>query len=160
MWRVASRSQISRSGSNGSIGRRRRLRVQDCNQTPRSPTKKCRKGSSSGATALSATSQTRIAYCRFTFSAITREQFCGSPRFSRSTKSGISRSRSLVKKRHFARCLKLSHTTANLHCWHFYATHDEQAQKFLGDEFRIEGFDSALFSLREPYWRQSKPSRE
>jgi predicted ATPase len=38
----------------------------------------------------------------------------------------------------------------------FYATHDEAAQKFLAEEFRIEGFGSALFSLREPYWRQSK----
>jgi len=41
----------------------------------------------------------------------------------------------------------------------FYATHDEEAQKFLKEEFRIEGFDSALFSLREPYWRQSKTSK-
>lgn len=41
----------------------------------------------------------------------------------------------------------------------FYATHDEPAQKYLADEFRIEGFDSALFSLREPYWRQSKPTK-
>jgi predicted ATPase len=40
----------------------------------------------------------------------------------------------------------------------FYATHDEPAQKYLADEFRIEGFDSALFSLRAPYWNQSKPS--
>jgi predicted ATPase len=35
----------------------------------------------------------------------------------------------------------------------FYATDDEAAQKFLRDEFRIEGFDSVLFSLREPYWK-------
>ncbi|MBV6499252.1 MAG: DNA replication and repair protein RecF [Prosthecobacter sp.] len=41
----------------------------------------------------------------------------------------------------------------------FYATHDEQAQKFLADEFRIEGFDSALFSLREPYWKKPKPAK-
>lgn len=41
----------------------------------------------------------------------------------------------------------------------FFATHDEQAQKFLADEFQIEVFDSALFSLREPYWRKSKPSK-
>ncbi len=41
----------------------------------------------------------------------------------------------------------------------FYATHDEQAQKFLADEFRIEGFDSALFSLREPYWRKHNPPK-
>ena len=41
----------------------------------------------------------------------------------------------------------------------FYATHDAEAQKFLKDEFRIEGFDSVLFSLREPYWRQSKPTK-
>lgn len=41
----------------------------------------------------------------------------------------------------------------------FYATHDAPAQKFLSDEFRVEGFDSALFSLREPYWWQRKPSR-
>lgn len=39
----------------------------------------------------------------------------------------------------------------------FFATHDAEAQKFLKDEFRIEGLDSVLFSLREPYWRQSKP---
>lgn len=38
----------------------------------------------------------------------------------------------------------------------FYATLDEPAQKYLADEFRIEGFDSALFSLREPYWRRPK----
>lgn len=41
----------------------------------------------------------------------------------------------------------------------FYATRDSAAQKFLEDEFRIVGFDSVLFSLREPYWRQSKPSK-
>ncbi|WP_395750124.1 AAA family ATPase [Prosthecobacter sp.] len=41
----------------------------------------------------------------------------------------------------------------------FFATHDEPAQRFLSEEFRIEGFDSALFSLREPYWRQSKASK-
>jgi predicted ATPase len=41
----------------------------------------------------------------------------------------------------------------------FYATHDAEAQAFLKNEFRIEGLDSALFSLREPYWRQSKPSK-
>jgi predicted ATPase len=40
----------------------------------------------------------------------------------------------------------------------FYATRDSAAQKFLEDEFRIVGFDSVLFSLREPYWRQPKPS--
>jgi len=39
----------------------------------------------------------------------------------------------------------------------FYATRDSAAQKFLENEFRILGFDSALFSLREPYWRQAKP---
>jgi len=38
----------------------------------------------------------------------------------------------------------------------FYATHDAEAQKFLRDEFRIEGLDSVLFSLREPYWKSSK----
>jgi predicted ATPase len=38
----------------------------------------------------------------------------------------------------------------------FFATHDEPAQKFLADELRIEGFDSAIFSLREPYWRQPR----
>jgi predicted ATPase len=37
----------------------------------------------------------------------------------------------------------------------FYATRDSAAQKFLETEFRILGFDSALFSLREPYWRQA-----
>lgn len=41
----------------------------------------------------------------------------------------------------------------------FFATHDKPAQKYLADEFRIEGFDSALFSLREPYWKQSKPTK-
>jgi predicted ATPase len=41
----------------------------------------------------------------------------------------------------------------------FYATSDAAAQKFLEDEFRILGFDSVLFSLREPYWRQRKPSK-
>jgi ABC-type multidrug transport system ATPase subunit len=40
----------------------------------------------------------------------------------------------------------------------FYATRDSAAQKFLEDEFRIVGLDSVLFSLREPYWRQSKPA--
>jgi energy-coupling factor transporter ATP-binding protein EcfA2 len=35
----------------------------------------------------------------------------------------------------------------------FYATRDEAAQKFLETEFRIFGFDSALFALREPYWK-------
>src|ERR1700722_2218847 len=38
----------------------------------------------------------------------------------------------------------------------FYATHDADAQKFLKDEFRIEGLDSVLFSLRGPYWKPSK----
>jgi len=38
----------------------------------------------------------------------------------------------------------------------FYATHDSAAQNYLAAEFRIEGLDSVLFSLREPYWRQSK----
>jgi predicted ATPase len=38
----------------------------------------------------------------------------------------------------------------------FFATHDSAAQNFLAAEFRIEGLDSVLFSLREPYWRQSK----
>lgn len=42
----------------------------------------------------------------------------------------------------------------------FYATHDSAAQKFLEDEFRIKGLDSVLFSLREPYWRQNKPSKD
>jgi predicted ATPase len=41
----------------------------------------------------------------------------------------------------------------------FYATDDEDAQKFLRDEFRIEGLDSVLFSLREPYWRLSRPAK-
>jgi predicted ATPase len=41
----------------------------------------------------------------------------------------------------------------------FYATRDSAAQKFLEAEFRILGFDSALFSLREPYWRQTKPTK-
>ena len=38
----------------------------------------------------------------------------------------------------------------------FYATQDSAAQKFLEAEFRILGFDSVLFSLREPYWRPPK----
>jgi predicted ATPase len=38
----------------------------------------------------------------------------------------------------------------------FYATHDAVAQKFLEDDFRIEGLDSVLFSLREPYWKPAK----
>lgn len=41
----------------------------------------------------------------------------------------------------------------------FYATRDSAAQKFLENEFRILGFDSALFSLREPYWRQGKAAK-
>jgi predicted ATPase len=41
----------------------------------------------------------------------------------------------------------------------FYATRDSAAQKFLENEFRILGFDSVLFSLREPYWRQSALAR-
>lgn len=42
----------------------------------------------------------------------------------------------------------------------FYATQDSAAQKFLEAEFRILGLDSVLFSLREPYWRRSKPTKE
>lgn len=42
----------------------------------------------------------------------------------------------------------------------FYATRDSAAQKFLEDEFRILGFDSVLFSLREPYWKPSKDRRK
>jgi predicted ATPase len=41
----------------------------------------------------------------------------------------------------------------------FYATDDAEAQRFLKDEFRIESLDSVLFSLREPYWQQSKPAK-
>jgi len=41
----------------------------------------------------------------------------------------------------------------------FYATHDSAAQKYLEVEFRILGLDSMLFSLREPYWRQSKTAK-
>jgi len=41
----------------------------------------------------------------------------------------------------------------------FYATRDSAAQKFLENEFRILGFDSALFSLREPYWQQTRPAK-
>jgi len=41
----------------------------------------------------------------------------------------------------------------------FFATHDP-AQKFLKEEFRIDGLDSVLFSLREPYWNKGKPSPE
>jgi len=42
----------------------------------------------------------------------------------------------------------------------FYATHDSAAQKYLEAEFRILGLDSMLFSLREPYWRQSKTAKD
>ncbi len=42
----------------------------------------------------------------------------------------------------------------------FYATKDSAAQKYLEAEFRITGLDSVLFSLREPYWHQSKPSKD
>jgi len=42
----------------------------------------------------------------------------------------------------------------------FYATRDSAAQKFLEAEFRIVGFDSVLFSLREPYWRQARPAKD
>jgi predicted ATPase len=42
----------------------------------------------------------------------------------------------------------------------FYATQDSDAQKFLEEEFRILGFDSVLFSLREPYWKPSKDRRK
>jgi hypothetical protein len=38
----------------------------------------------------------------------------------------------------------------------FYATHDAEAQKFLKHDFRIEGLDSVLFSLRQPYWKPWK----
>jgi predicted ATPase len=42
----------------------------------------------------------------------------------------------------------------------FYATHDEGVQEFLERECRIVGFSSALFALREPYWKASpKQSR-
>jgi predicted ATPase len=41
----------------------------------------------------------------------------------------------------------------------FYATHDAEAQRFLSNEFRIEGLDSVLFSLREPYWKPPKGSK-
>jgi len=42
----------------------------------------------------------------------------------------------------------------------FYATHDEAAQQFLERECRITGFDSALFALREPYWKQPAGKRK
>jgi predicted ATPase len=41
----------------------------------------------------------------------------------------------------------------------FFATHDP-AQTFLKEEFRIDGLDSVLFSLREPYWNKGRPSPE
>jgi predicted ATPase len=41
----------------------------------------------------------------------------------------------------------------------FFATRDSAAQQYLEAEFRIMGFDSVLFSLREPYWRETKPAR-
>lgn len=36
----------------------------------------------------------------------------------------------------------------------FFAANDQTAQAFLRDEFRIEGFDSVLFALHEPYWKE------
>ncbi len=41
----------------------------------------------------------------------------------------------------------------------FYATRDAAAQSFLESEFRIEGFDSVLFALREPYWASSRQAK-
>ena len=38
----------------------------------------------------------------------------------------------------------------------FYATRDDAAKQFLRNECGITGFDSALFALREPYWKQSQ----
>jgi len=40
----------------------------------------------------------------------------------------------------------------------FFATHDADAKRFLEKEFRIVGLHSVLFALREPYWRQTKPT--
>jgi predicted ATPase len=42
----------------------------------------------------------------------------------------------------------------------FYATNDAPAQKFLETEFRIQGLDSVLFALREPYWSLARPTKE
>lgn len=36
----------------------------------------------------------------------------------------------------------------------FFASHDEPAQKFLQKELRVEGLDSVLFALHEPYWKR------
>lgn len=41
----------------------------------------------------------------------------------------------------------------------FFASKDEPAQRFLKEEFHICGLESVLFALREPYWKQSKPSK-
>ncbi|MHC4123236.1 MAG: AAA family ATPase [Planctomycetota bacterium] len=42
----------------------------------------------------------------------------------------------------------------------FFASQDEPAQRFLKKEFHICGLESVLFALREPYWKQSNPSKE
>ena len=42
----------------------------------------------------------------------------------------------------------------------FFASNDENAKKFLKDEFGILGIDSVLFSLRQPYWHKGKVSDE
>ena len=41
----------------------------------------------------------------------------------------------------------------------FFASHDEPAREFLKREFRIEQFESVLFSLHEPYWKHSKTTK-
>ncbi len=41
----------------------------------------------------------------------------------------------------------------------FFASQDESAQRFLKEEFHICGLESVLFALREPYWKQSNPSK-
>ncbi len=42
----------------------------------------------------------------------------------------------------------------------FYASEDQEAQDFLKNEMGIIGIESVLFSIREPYWHQKKPSKQ
>jgi predicted ATP-dependent endonuclease of OLD family len=41
----------------------------------------------------------------------------------------------------------------------FFAAKEENAKRFLQDEFHIEGLESVLFTLREPYWKGKGPKR-
>lgn len=42
----------------------------------------------------------------------------------------------------------------------FFASQDEDAQRFLKEEFHISGLESVLFALHEPYWKQRNPSKD